>query len=63
MSDAVLGHAELGDSGLSEAEMERMSREMDAQLLAVREFEEVAVQKGLGKDELARRGRLSLGDF
>jgi hypothetical protein len=47
--------AELGDSGLSEADMQRMSLEMETQLLAVREFEAVAVKKGLGEDELARK--------
>jgi hypothetical protein len=46
--------AELGNSGLSEADMQRMSLEMETQLLAVREFEAVAVKKGLGEDELAR---------
>jgi hypothetical protein len=47
--------AGLGDCGLGEAEIQRLSLEMEAQLLAVREFEAVAVKKGLGEGELARK--------
>jgi flagella basal body P-ring formation protein FlgA len=55
MSDAVLGAAGLGDCGLCEAEIQRLSLEMEAQLLAVQEFEAVAVKKGLGEGELVRK--------